>query len=76
MKLNLGTVLAALPSLSPYLTAGTAVAKLVGEIVDTFHDRPTDQATLKEAIDDLAADNDEGHARYQAKLDAAIKAGG
>lgn len=32
---------------------------------------PLDQATAKEALADLQADNDEGHARLQAKLAAA-----
>ena len=68
--MNLSTILAALPDL---IGKGAALAKLVDEIVDSFRDSPSDQATLQEAIADLEADNDEGHARYQAKLAAAAQ---
>ncbi len=68
--MNIATILAALPDL---IGKGAALAKLVDEIVDSFRDTPSDQDTLKEAIADLEAENDEGHARYQAKLAEAAK---
>lgn len=67
-KLNLGTVLAALPNLVPLIGQAAAIAKLVEEVIDSFGDQPSDQETLREAIADLEAENDEGHARYQEKL--------
>lgn len=68
--LSMLTVLTALPSL---LKGGLEVKNLLGEIVGSFKDKPQDQATLKQAIADLEAENDEGHARYQAKLAEAAR---
>ena len=72
-KLSLGTVLAALPNLVPLIGQAAAIAQLVEELIASFGDTPSDQETLREAIADLEAENDEGHARYQAKLAEAAK---
>jgi hypothetical protein len=45
--------------------------KVYDQIVGTF--KEDDQAVLKDAYADLMAENDEGHARLQKKLDAASK---
>lgn len=71
MPLNLSTVLGALPNILPLVDQATAVAELVQEIIGSFDDE--DQETLQDAIADLQAENDEGHARYQAKLAAAAQ---
>lgn len=71
--MNLSTILAALPSLVPMIGQAQAVANLVTEIVNSFGDAPDDQDTLRAAIADLQAENDESHARYQAKLAAAAQ---
>lgn len=68
---NLSTLLAFLPAVGPVTAALPAVKKLYDEAVGLLH--PTDQATAKEAYEDLMADNDEGHARLQEKLAAAAK---
>ena len=58
-------------------TVGAVTARLpefmvvYDQIVGTFGS--ADQAELKQAYADLVADNDEGHARLQAKLRAASK---
>ncbi|AYJ87682.1 hypothetical protein D3Y57_19310 [Sphingomonas paeninsulae] len=69
MKINLQTVLGALPSLVPLLNGSSAVVDLVSEIVKSFDVK--DQAVIQESIAVLAGDNDAGHARLQAKLLAA-----
>lgn len=79
MKLDLHTILAALPQLAPILPpplglAATAAPELIkfGEgVIHSLGEH--DQSTIRAAIDDLAAQNDEGHARYQAKLADAAK---
>lgn len=72
MKLNLSTFLAALPGIGSAAAALPEVYNLLKGVADSFT-KPTDQATAREAIEDLAADNDEGHARLQDKLAAAAK---
>lgn len=71
MKFDLSTVLGLLPAIGPVVAAIPQFKAVFGQIVDTFDE--DDQATLKEAYADLIADNDEGHARLQAKLSAAAK---
>jgi hypothetical protein len=51
--------------------ASEAVASLVELVTPTLGAK--DQATLKEALADAQAENDEGHARLQAKLALAAK---
>ena len=69
--MKLSTLLGVLPAL------GAAAAKLP-EFVELYNQAaaalsPADQATAKEALADIQADNDEGHARLQAKLAAATR---
>ena len=66
---DLRTLLGALPVIGPVVAAAPEFVKLFDQIVDTLN--PDDQATAKEALADLMAENDEGHARLQAKLKAA-----
>lgn len=70
--MNVQTVLSALPNLIPLMGQAMAVKTLVEEVVASFNS-PADQATLREAIADLQAENDEGHRRFQEKLAAAAK---
>lgn len=71
MKFNLSTVLELLPAIGSVAAALPQFKAVYDQIVDTFNEN--DQATLKEAYADLIADNDEGHARLQAKLAAAAQ---
>ena len=68
---NLTSLLKLLP------VVGSSIAR-AKEFVDWFDEvkmalHPADQATAQEALKDIQADNDEGHARLQAKLAAAAK---
>lgn len=67
----LGTILRSLPAVGPLVAALPEFKALFDAAVATLN--PTDQATAKEAYDDLVADNAEGHARLQAKLAEAAK---
>lgn len=56
---------------------GPVVAR-AGDFIDWYHQAadmldPADQDTAKAALSDLQAENDEGHARFQAKLQAAAE---
>lgn len=71
----------AIISLANVLTAISVVGKAVAATAE-FRDRfeellsshsEADQDTLRDALADLMADNDEGHARLQAKLAAAAE---
>lgn len=64
--MNLLTILKALDTIGPVLAALPEVKALI-ETAAAMLDED-DQATAKEALADLIADNDEGHARLQAKL--------
>lgn len=75
MLTTFATVMGALPYLVKGMDAVPEIAKLVGDLVEGFRDRPEEQAAIQEALEDLAADNDEGHRRYQEKLAAAIARG-
>jgi len=66
---NLASVLRLLPVVGPVIAAASEFKEIYDQLTATFHEK--DQATLKEAYADLIADNDEGHARLQAKLAAA-----
>jgi len=66
---NLSDVLKLLPAIGPFAAALPEFKAIWNQIVGTFGSH--DQATLQEAYADLMADNDEGHARLQAKLAAA-----
>lgn len=68
---NLASVLKLLPAVGPVVGALPAFKEIFDQIVGTFGQK--DQAVLKEAYADLMAENDEGHARLQAKLAEAAK---
>lgn len=69
--MNLTTVLQAL-KIVPAITAALPEFKaMFDEVVELFDEEPETQATLQEAYEDLIADNDEGFARLDAKLEAA-----
>lgn len=65
------TLLRALPVVGPVVAALPEFKKLFDGVVDLLDE--DDQAAAKEAYADLIADNDEGHARLQAKLAAAAE---
>ena len=73
MKFDLSTMLGLLPAIGPVVAAIPQFKAIFDQIVDTFDE--DDQVVLKDAYADLMADNDEGHARLQAKLAAAVKRG-
>jgi hypothetical protein len=58
------------------LTLPGAASEAAAALIDLVEDRldGADQATLKEALADAQAENDEGHARLQRKLaEAALR---
>jgi len=65
---NLENVLKALSLAGSATPAVAALVNLVTPLLDR-----RDQATLKEALADAQADNDEGHRRLQEKLASAAK---
>jgi hypothetical protein len=68
---SLSTVLGLLPAVGPVVAALPEFKRIYDQIVNTF--KEDDQAVLREAYEDLMAENDEGHARLQAKLAEAAK---
>ena len=66
MAFNLSSILQLLPAVGPVVAALPEFKKVFDDIVGTFKEQ--DQDVLREAYDDLMAENDEGHARLQAKL--------
>lgn len=71
MNFDLATLLRAAQAVGPVVAALPAVRRVFNEAVKALS--TDDQAEAKEALDDLIADNDDGHARLQAKLDAASR---
>ena len=67
--MNLTTLLSVLPVVGPVIAKAPEFVKLFHEAMGALH--PHDQDTAKAALADIQADNDEGHARLQAKLAAA-----
>jgi hypothetical protein len=65
------SILKLLPAVGPVVAALPAFKEVFDQIVGTF--KEDDQVVLKDAYADLIAENDEGHARLQAKLDAASR---
>lgn len=63
---DLSSILKLLLAVGPVVAALPEFKAVYDQIVGTFGDK--DEAALKEAYADLIADNDEGHARLQAKL--------
>lgn len=68
---DLATFLRAAQAIGPILAQVPAVGRLLEQAKSAL--APEDQATAQEALADLIADNDDGHARLQAKLEAAAK---
>lgn len=68
---SLDSILKLLQAVGPIVAALPDFKTVYDQIVGTFD--TNDQDTLKEAYADLIADNDEGHARLQAKLAEAAK---
>lgn len=68
---DLKSILGLLPAVGPVVAALPEFKKVYDQIVDTF--KEDDQEVLKSAYEDIMADNDEGHARLQAKLAEAAK---
>jgi hypothetical protein len=66
MAFNLTDILKLLPAVGPVVAALPEFKKIYDDIVGTFKEQ--DQEVLREAYADLMAENDEGHARLQAKL--------
>lgn len=63
-------VLELLPVVGPVIAKAPEFVKVYHQIVDTFDDK-ADQQTLKDALEDIHAENMEGSARLDAKLEAA-----
>ena len=67
--MQLTTLLNVLPAVGPIIAKAPEFIALYNEAIAALD--PADQATAKEALADIQADNDEGHARLQEKLAAA-----
>lgn len=69
--MNLTNLLKLLPIVGPAVAQAEGFVEWWNQVSAMLN--PVDQATAKAALADLQADNDEGHARLQAKLTAAAK---
>jgi hypothetical protein len=69
--MDLTKLLAVLPVIGPIASRAPEFIALFEAAVELLN--PDDQATAKAALADIHADNDEGHARLQAKLSEATK---
>lgn len=69
--MNLQILLKLLGFVSPAIASTSAFVAVFEEARSLLH--PGDQDVAKEALDDLRADNTEGHQRFQAKLAAAAR---
>lgn len=67
--MNISTLLNVLPVVGPVIAKAPEFVALYQAAAAVLS--PPDQATAKEALEDIQADNDAGHARLQAKLAAA-----
>lgn len=67
--MELTTLLKLLPVVGPAVATGSAFVAWYHDAADALH--PVDQRAAKDALADIQADNDEGHARLQHKLAAA-----
>lgn len=70
--MNISTVLNLLLIIGPIVARAPEFIALYEAAIATLN--ADDQAVAKEALADIQADNDEGHARLQAKLAAAAAA--
>ena len=68
---KLASVLKLLWAAGPVGAAAPVFKEIFDGIVATF--KTTDQDVLQKAYEDLTADNDAGHLRLQAKLEAASR---
>ena len=68
---TLDKILKMLGAIGPVAAALRQFKEVFDDIVATFQTK--DQAVLRSAYADVMADNDEGHARLQAKLAEAAK---
>lgn len=68
---SLSSILSLLPAVGPVVAALPQFKEVYDQIVATFD--TDDQAVLRDAYEDIMADNDEGHARLQDKLAEAAK---
>ena len=71
MDPRLTTLLGVLPVVGPVIAHAPEFIALFNLAKDALS--ADDQATAQEALADIQADNDEGHARLQAKLAAAAR---
>lgn len=69
--MDLTKLLSVLPVVGPVIAAAPEFIALFNTAKDMLD--PADQETAKQALADIQADNDAGHARLQAKLAAAAK---
>lgn len=67
--MDLTKLLSVLPVVGPAIAAAPEFVAIYKAAMAALN--PADQETAKEALSDIQADNDEGHARLQAKLAAA-----
>jgi hypothetical protein len=68
---KLADILSMLPVVGPAISKLPEFKNVFDQIVSTFGEK--DQDVLKEAYEDLMKENDDGHARLQAKLAAAAR---
>lgn len=69
MNFPFADILKLLPMVGPTIAATMEFGHRFEELIS---DKPEDeQASLREALEDIRADNDEAHARLQAKLERA-----
>lgn len=69
--MDFANVLGAIFQAAPILGQAPALVEVLRDVITTFDG--DDQQELKDALADARADNDEGHARLQAKLAAAAE---
>lgn len=69
--MNLSSLLSVLPVVGPLIAKAPEFIELFNQAKAALD--PEDQETAQLALEDIQADNDEGHIRLQAKLAAAAK---
>lgn len=71
MPFSLSSILSLLPVVGPIVAKAPEFIAVFNDIKATFAE--DDQETLQSALEDVQADNDEGHARLQQKLKEAAE---